>query len=85
MVWTDEETLNLIEMYHARPILWDSNNEYYKNKNRRHDNLLELAVSFGVDKQEIERKIKNLQSHFTREKKKGKRDQKNWKWCGRTI
>ncbi|XP_055628271.1 uncharacterized protein LOC129769815 [Toxorhynchites rutilus septentrionalis] len=70
MVWTDEETLSLIDMYRARPVLWDSSNEHYKNKYRRHDNLIELAVLFGVDKPEIERKIKNLQSHFMRERKK---------------
>ncbi|KAL3286808.1 hypothetical protein HHI36_001301 [Cryptolaemus montrouzieri] len=68
MVWPNEETLSLIEMYRVHPILWDSTNQQYKNKNLRHDNLLELAVSFGVDKQEIERNIKNL--HFMREKKK---------------
>lgn len=70
MEWTDEETLKLIELYSVRPSLWDSSNPNYKNKNRRHDGLIELAVSFGVEKQEIERKIKNLQSHFMRERKK---------------
>lgn len=70
MNWTDEKTLTLIEMYRARPLLWDSYNPNYKNRNKRHDMLLELAEAFGVDKQEMERKIKNLQSHFQRERKK---------------
>ncbi|CAH1109804.1 unnamed protein product [Psylliodes chrysocephalus] len=31
---------------------------------------MEIAVSFGIQKQDVERKIKNLQSHFAREMKK---------------
>nr|CAH7735362.1 unnamed protein product [Callosobruchus chinensis] len=57
-------------MYRARPFFWDSSNANYKNKNQRHDGLIEIAVSFGVEKQEIERKITYLQSHFVRERKK---------------
>ncbi|KAL3281871.1 hypothetical protein HHI36_005076 [Cryptolaemus montrouzieri] len=73
-------------MYRASPRLQDSTNQYYKNKNLRHDNLLELAVSFGVDKQEIYRKIKTLQSHFMRKriketdsKKTGTGEEKHYK------
>ncbi|KAK9873670.1 hypothetical protein WA026_023533 [Henosepilachna vigintioctopunctata] len=42
----------------------------YKLKNKRHDSLMEIAVSFGIEILEIERKWKNLTSHFWREKKK---------------
>ncbi|XP_044760513.1 uncharacterized protein LOC123317941 [Coccinella septempunctata] len=70
MEWTDEQTLNFIEMYRVRPQLWDSTHIYYKNKNRRHDSLTEIAVSFGIEKQEVEKKMKNLQSQFLRERKK---------------
>ncbi|XP_050315638.1 uncharacterized protein LOC126750161 [Anthonomus grandis grandis] len=70
MTWTDEETLAFIDMYRVRSSLWNSSNSDYKNKNRRHDGLTEIAVSFGIEKQEVERKIKNLQSHFSRERKK---------------
>ncbi|KAJ8870092.1 hypothetical protein PR048_029103 [Dryococelus australis] len=42
----------------------------YKNRDKRHDVLVEIAVSFGISKDEIERKIKNLLSHFARECKK---------------
>nr|CAH7758543.1 unnamed protein product [Callosobruchus chinensis] len=59
-------------MYRVRPSLWDSSNANYKNKNRRHDGIIEIAVTFRVEMEEIERKIKNLQSHSVREKKKRK-------------
>jgi len=59
-----EQTLMFIDMYRERPILWDCNQIDYKNKIKRHDKLMEIAVSFGIDKLEVEKKIKNVQSTF---------------------
>ncbi|KAG8309338.1 hypothetical protein J6590_061312 [Homalodisca vitripennis] len=70
MEWNDEQVLVLIDLYRERRLLWDSSDSQHKLKNQRHDSLTEIAVSFGVDKNEIERKWKNLTSHFWREKKK---------------
>lgn len=70
MEWNDEQVLVLIDLYRERRHLWDSSDSQHKLKNQRHDSLTEIAVSFGVDKNEIERKWKNLTSHFWREKKK---------------
>lgn len=62
----------LIEMYRDRSLLWDPTNSQYKNKNKRHDGLMEIAISFGIDKLDVEKKMKNVQSQFAREKKKEK-------------
>ncbi|XP_013189632.1 uncharacterized protein LOC132903440 [Amyelois transitella] len=70
MEWSQEKTIQFIECYRSYPLLWDSKDEFYKNKIKRHDALVEIAAKFEVEKVEVERKIKNLQSHFLREKKK---------------
>ncbi|CAB3253566.1 unnamed protein product [Arctia plantaginis] len=70
MEWNDEQVLVLIDLFRERRHLWDSSDPNYKLKNKRHDSLMEIAVSFGIERLEIERKWKNLTSHFWREKKK---------------
>ncbi|VVC24420.1 MADF domain [Cinara cedri] len=63
-------------MYRDRSLLWDPINSKYKNKNKRHDGLMEIAISFGMEKFDVEKNIKNLQSQFAREKKKEKESRK---------
>jgi len=75
MEWSNEKVLNLIELYRDRPVLWDCRLKEYKDRNKKMDAILEIAVSFGVEKEEIERKIKNLVCHLSRELKK-ERDSK---------
>ncbi|KAK9873266.1 hypothetical protein WA026_021755 [Henosepilachna vigintioctopunctata] len=70
MEWNDEQVLVLIDLFRERRHLWDSSDPNYKLKNKRHDSLMEIAVSFGIERLEIERKWNNLTSHSWREKKK---------------
>ena len=84
MEWSDEQTISFIEMYRERSFLWDPIDSLYKNKNKRHYGLMEIAVSFGIEKCDVEKKIKNLQSQFSREKE-GEEFHKNWEWCRRKV
>ena len=52
MEWTDDKVLELIELYRARPNLWNCKLAEYKDKNKRHDALNELATHFKVEKSE---------------------------------
>nr|CAH7761993.1 unnamed protein product [Callosobruchus chinensis] len=70
MEWNDTGVLKLIELYREREVLWNCKLKDYKNKNKRHDALLEIAILFGVGKEEIEKKVRYLISHFAREVKK---------------
>ncbi len=56
MEWSKEKTLELIQFYKERPVLWDCTLADYKNKNKRHDALTEIAIHFQVEKVEIEKK-----------------------------
>ncbi|KAK4884071.1 hypothetical protein RN001_000342 [Aquatica leii] len=77
MEWNDINVLRLIELYRERKILWNCKLKEYKNKNKRHDGLLEIAVSFGVSKEEVDKIIRYLLSHFAREVKKENDTNKN--------
>lgn len=68
--WTDRKVLLLIELFRNERNLWDPRNIDYKNKNKKFDSYLQISKVLGVEKSEVERKIKNITSHFYREKKK---------------
>uniref|UniRef100_A0A2H1WPE5 SFRICE_036338 n=1 Tax=Spodoptera frugiperda TaxID=7108 RepID=A0A2H1WPE5_SPOFR len=71
--WTNERTLEFIEQYKNKPVLWDIIHIIYgSNKIKRHDALLEIANSFEITKEEVEKKMKNLQTTFSKENKKVK-------------
>lgn len=70
MEWTNEKVISLIELYHARPVLWDCRLKEYKDRSKRHDAFVEIGLHFGVEKEVVERKLKNLICHFSREVKK---------------
>lgn len=77
MDWTNDKVCNLINLYRDRPILWDCRQRDYKDRNKKLDAMLEIAVSFGVNKEEVQRKIKNLVCHFLREVKKERESNKS--------
>lgn len=68
--WDDDTVLALIEKFHKHEHLWNPRDPDYKNRSIRSDALKMLATSFTTDATEIERKLKNLTSHYLREKKK---------------
>jgi len=72
-------------MYRERLLFWNSRLTNYKNRNKRHDDLLEISVSFGTDKDEIEKKIRYLLSHFAREIKKEKESAKSGTAASKTY
>lgn len=72
MSLTQEQILNFIALWKERKCLWFANCEDYKNRNKRHDALMEIGVSFGITKAEVEAKIKSLLAQFNRERKKEK-------------
>lgn len=70
MEWTNDKVIQLIDMYRDRPVLWDCRLKDFRDRSKRIGALLEIVVRFGVEKDEIERKIKNLVCHFSRELKR---------------
>lgn len=70
-------------MYRARSNLWNCKLPECKNRNKRHDDLNELATHFGVEKGEIKKINKYLQTNLLREmKKENKSKQSDTGNCG---
>lgn len=72
MEWTREQTLMLIELYREQPVLWDPTKPDYKNRTKKSDAWKTLADVMGIDRAEVERKIRSLLAQFRRELKKVK-------------
>lgn len=68
--WTEKKVLLLVELFRNESSLWNPREKSYKNKNQRSDSLMKISKELGVEKLEVERKIKNITSHFYREKRK---------------
>ena len=45
-----------IEMYRERSFLWEPIDSLYKNRNKRNDELIEIAVSFGIKECDVVKK-----------------------------
>ena len=58
MDWSDEQTISFIEMYRERSFLWAPIDSLYKNK--MHDGLMEIAVSFGIEKCNVEKNLNKV-------------------------
>jgi len=71
--WNNEKTLEFIEMYHNKPVLWDQKNPNYYNKYTKNDAWEELATEMGISLDDCKLKVNSLQSSFRREKSKIKR------------
>lgn len=73
MEWSEEVTLNFIESYRSKDILWDPKNPRYYNKNRKNDAWHTLSEEFHISLDECKKKINSLLSALRREKAKIKK------------
>ena len=64
MEWTNDNIINLIDLYRDHPVLWDCRLKEFKDRNKNIDVLLEIVVSIGVEKDEIERKSRTWCAMF---------------------
>ena len=48
--------ISFIEMYRERSFLWDPIDSLYKNRYKRHDKHMKIAVSFGIGKCYVKKK-----------------------------
>lgn len=70
MDWTNEKIIKFIQDIETYPLLWDTSHNDYKNRNKKHDAIQELAERFNCDSTEVMRKWKIILAQYRREKKK---------------
>lgn len=69
-MWPNDKVLKFIEDYQACSCLWDVNCPDYKNRVKRKSAIESLAAKYEVSVADIEKKIHNLKTSFSRERKK---------------
>ena len=62
--WLEEETTTLVLKIEVSPVLWDIRSTEYRNIKIKQKAIEELAMEFGVDGAEIQRKLHILCSQF---------------------
>lgn len=87
MEWYREQTIQLIDLFRARPALWDTSSVHYRNKRMKNDALEQISCKLKCPKEEIAKKICTLRVQFSRENVKVKRAREagtvyNPKWFG---
>uniref|UniRef100_A0A1E1WPP3 MADF domain-containing protein n=1 Tax=Pectinophora gossypiella TaxID=13191 RepID=A0A1E1WPP3_PECGO len=70
--WSNENVITLIELFQERQVLWNTQMDEYKDRNKKHDAWMQIAAEFNLDKQAIEKKMRSLIGQFQRECKKPK-------------
>ena len=65
-MWSAKDTLDLAEMLHGLPALWDASCPGYRCKTTKTDALATVAAHFALGADEMGKKIKNLRTQFGR-------------------
>ncbi|XP_050435734.1 uncharacterized protein LOC126842690 isoform X2 [Adelges cooleyi] len=87
MEWYREQTIQLIDLFRARPALWDTSSVHYRNKRMKNEALEQISAKLKCPKEEVAKKICTLRVQFSRENVKVKRAREagtmyNPKWFG---
>lgn len=79
--WTEDECLQLIELYKSKALLWDPKHPKYFKKNLKEESWREIACALGSDRSDVDckNKIVSLLSSHRREKNKTKQSQSSRK------
>ena len=77
-MWSTEKTLQLIELLHSSPVLWDVTNEDYKSRVKKMDALREIATTVSVSEIDTEKKDKIPQSTVPEGTFETSFSEKNW-------
>lgn len=77
VIWNNELSVKVIELYRACECLWAPYNTTYKCRNAKAEAWKKIAESVGLESTEVKRKMKNLIAQFYRERRRS-----SFKKCG---
>ncbi|XP_063235278.1 uncharacterized protein LOC134538157 [Bacillus rossius redtenbacheri] len=60
MDWTDDKSLQLIELYSERSVLWHAEHPHYKSHSKKNEAWCDIAAVIAVDAGEAKRKMASL-------------------------
>lgn len=70
MEWPDCKSLQLIQLYREKRILWDPLDKNYKNSKKKMDDWEEIATKMNTDVTNVKKKIESLQGSYRRERQR---------------
>ncbi|CAH1955122.1 unnamed protein product [Acanthoscelides obtectus] len=73
MDFTRQQCLEITDLYHQRPILWNPRHPSYFNKVKKDDAWREIAEICGRDVKNIQKKVESLKGSYRRERAKVKK------------
>lgn len=76
MEWHSDSVFCLIELYRSHPELWDVNHKDFRNRIKKHVAWTAISNEMGLQRCEIERKMRGLIGQFQREVRKQRNLQK---------
>ena len=71
-MWTQEKVLQLAELLHAAPCLWDMSLREYREKAKKSEAIEFIAAQLNSEQAEIITKIRSLKTQFSREQARKK-------------
>lgn len=71
--WNEEETLELIEKYREKALLWDAQNKHHFNKTLRNDAWSDIATQLDKSVESCKKKMTSVLAALRREKSKMKK------------
>lgn len=78
MEWTSQKVLELLDLYHKQPLLWNSTLKKRKDEEERFKMYENIANELGCSPDVVKSKIDNLRSQYDKEVEK----EKHYRACG---
>lgn len=73
MEWSNEQCLELIDLYEKHPILWDPKNQFYFSKTKKDDAWESISKELNVDTAVVRKKMSSLLGSFRAQRSKCKK------------
>lgn len=65
-----EEVIKLIALYKQNECLWNINSKLFRRTDIKNNAIRKIATEMGMDEEVIKKKIKNIRTSYTAERKK---------------
>ncbi|XP_031350513.1 uncharacterized protein LOC116176175 [Photinus pyralis] len=73
MEWSNDDCLQLIDLYEQHPVLWDAKHPFHYSKNKKIDAWDSIAQNLNKELNGIKQKMTSLLGSFRAQKSKGKK------------
>ncbi|CAL1267506.1 unnamed protein product [Larinioides sclopetarius] len=73
MEWSNDDCLQLIDIYSEHPLLWDPKHPYHYSKNKKNEAWASISSTLGREEKGVRQKMTSLLGSFRSQRSKGKK------------